>query len=352
MSGLADNFDAILLDLDGTVYLGHRPIPFVADTLKTVLASGSRPMYVTNNASRPPAVVAAQLREMGLTLTQDDVLTSPQAATALLVQRHPPGSVVLVVGAPYLADEVAAAGLVPVREANADVVAVVQGHSPDTGWAMLAEACVAIRAGADWVAANVDTTLPTDRGLLPGNGAMVAALMAATDCHPRVAGKPARAMIDEAILRSASVAPLVVGDRLDTDIEAAVSAGVAGLLVFTGVSSPADLLTASPARRPTFVSFDMRGLVDSHAVVEVLGGGAGWQVDEHDDTLILRAVASAGADSSDRAQDNAALHALAALAQVAWNTRVSAVTAGDERASVALARLGIGADQFTGSAAP
>ena len=112
----------------------------------------------------------------------------------------------------------------PVRLATDAPVAVVQGHSPDTGWRDLAEACIALRAGVDWVASNTDSTLPTDRGLLPGNGAMVQALIAATGLTPRVAGKPNRPLLDEAVRRSGASSPLVVGDRLDTDIEAAVLA--------------------------------------------------------------------------------------------------------------------------------
>ena len=132
-----------------------------------------------------------------------------------------------MIGAPWLAESVTLAGLVPVRLATDEPVAVVQGHSPETGWRTLAEACIALRTGADWVACNVDSTLPTDRGLLPGNGAMVAALIAATGLQPRVAGKPARPLLDAAIRLVDAQRPLVVGDRLDTDIACAVAAGCA-----------------------------------------------------------------------------------------------------------------------------
>ena len=274
---LADRFDLLCLDLDGTVYLGHTPIDHVAESLGVAAEHGARAAYVTNNASRPPAEVAAQLAAMGLELTADHVLTSPQAAAELLVERHPAGSAVLVVGAPALADEVRRAGLRPVRLFADRPVAVVQGHSPDTGWHDLAEACLALRSGADWVAANVDTTLPTDRGLLPGNGSMVAALVAATGLSPRVAGKPARALIDTAVHRFDAQRPLVVGDRLDTDIAAGVAADVPSLLVLTGVSTPADLLTVPPTQRPAFLAFDLRGLVDDTRFAEVTDA-AGWTV--------------------------------------------------------------------------
>ena len=139
----------------------------------------------------------------------------------MLADQLAPGSRVLVVGTESLAAEIAAAGLVPVRSFDDKPDAVVQGHSPDTGWAILAEAALAIRAGAVWVAANVDATLPTERGLLPGNGSMVAALKAATDAEPQVAGKPAPTLLLDALARGDFRTPLVVGDRLNTDIAGA-----------------------------------------------------------------------------------------------------------------------------------
>ncbi len=340
-NSICSKFDALLLDLDGTVYLGHSPIDFVADALAIAAAAGARPIYVTNNASRPPELVAEQLRSMGMTLSTEDVLTSPQAAAVMLAEQHPAGSAVLVVGAQYLADEVAAAGLVPVREAAANPVAVVQGHSPETSWSILAEACLAIRAGADWVAANVDSTLPTDRGLLPGNGAMVAALVAATGRTPRVAGKPARPMVDAAIERTGSTAPLVVGDRLDTDIEAAVNAGVSSLLVFTGVSTPIDLLAAPLHQRPTFLALDLRGLVDDNRSVSALEGGDGWKVSEDGATMVLaRDDADSGATVA-KVSDLAVLQALSALCQQSWQHGVLPVAAADPVAQAVLVRLGL-----------
>lgn len=280
---LSELFDAALLDLDGTVYLGGHVIDHVSESLDMARSSGMATMFVSNNASRPPAVVAQSLRGMGIEATEEQVLTSPQAAADMLAADHPAGSPVLVVGAPYLHDVIAGVGLVPVQWATDHPVAVVQGHSPDTGWQQLAEACIALRGGADWVACNTDTTLPTDRGLLPGNGAMVAALVAATGLTPRVAGKPARPLLDNAVARAGSERPLVVGDRLDTDIEAACTAGVPSFMPLTGVNSAVDLLVAPPHRRPDYVGLDMRGLVDADHVVGVsdscrAGAPSGWTV--------------------------------------------------------------------------
>ena len=185
MGTLAQEHDCLLLDLDGTVFRGHELTEGAAESLEK---TPGRTLFVTNNASRSAGEVAAHLQDLGLQATDDDVVTSAQSAAHVLANQLAPESRVLVVGTESLAAEIAAVGLKPVRLFDDEPDAVVQGHSPDTAWANLAEAALAIRSGAVWVAANVDATLPTERGLLPGNGSMVAALKAATDADPQVAG--------------------------------------------------------------------------------------------------------------------------------------------------------------------
>jgi hypothetical protein len=136
---------------------------------------------------------------------------------------------------------------------------------------------VAIRAGALWVACNVDATLPTERGLLPGNGALVAALVAATDQHPLVAGKPARPLMDEAI--AGATRPLAIGDRLDTDIAGAVNVGIDSLLVLTGVATPADLLAAPADQRPRYVATDLQAVQRPAEDLEIRAH-PDWPVDD------------------------------------------------------------------------
>jgi HAD superfamily hydrolase (TIGR01450 family) len=167
---------------------------------------------------------------------------------------------VLVVGGAGLREPLRAHGLVPVASAEDQPVAVVQGWSPDLTWALLAEGAVAVRRGCRWVATNRDATLPSPRGPLPGNGAMVAAVAMATGVEPEVVGKPGRALFDAAVRRTAAQRPLVIGDRLDTDIAGANAAGLDSLLVLTGVSGPDDLLAAAPERRPTYVGRDLSAL--------------------------------------------------------------------------------------------
>jgi ribonucleotide monophosphatase NagD (HAD superfamily) len=192
----------------------------------------------------------------------------------------------LVVGAEALRAEVRDAGLKVVATAEDKPSAVVQGYGPDVGWRVLSEAALSIRAGAIWVATNTDRTLPSPRGPLPGNGSLVAVIRTALDREPDlVVGKPEPALFTTAASLSKSEKPLAVGDRLDTDIQGAVGAGMPSLLVLTGVSGPADLLAAPPEQRPTYVAADLSGLFRpaADAVVPVDADELdGWRL-EHDD---------------------------------------------------------------------
>jgi HAD superfamily hydrolase (TIGR01450 family) len=236
--------------------------------------------YVTNNASRTPHAIAAQLRGMGVAAEAADIVTSAQAAAHLLADRLPAGAPVLVAGGTGLRLAVRDRGLRPVTSAAEHPAAVVQGYSHDISYGLLAEAALALEAGAFYVATNVDATLPTARGLQPGNGALVQALIHATGSTPIVAGKPEPPLHAESVERVGAVRPLVVGDRLDTDIEGAVRGGADSLLVLTGVSGPADLLLAPGQRRPTYIAADLTGLNTAHPEVAVHEGGGfqcgGW----------------------------------------------------------------------------
>jgi glycerol 3-phosphatase-2 len=256
---LLGEHDVLLADLDGTLYRGQLAVPGAVEAVKAALERGVRTSYVTNNASRRPSDVAAHLAELGYPAEDGDVVTSSQAAAAMLAQQLPAGSRVLVVGTDALAAEVAGVGLA-ITECADDAAAVVQGHSPDTGWRVLAEASVALRAGALWVACNLDTTLPTERGLVPGNGAMISVLRVATGREPQVAGKPAPGLLLSAVQRTGAKAALMVGDRLNSDVEGGRAAGLPTLLVLTGVSDAAELLAAPPALRPDYVDADMGAL--------------------------------------------------------------------------------------------
>ena len=257
---LLDDYDALLFDLDGTIYRGEEPIPGAGEAVEAARQQHVTVRFVTNNASRGPDEVASHLTRIGVQAAPEEVSTSAQAAAAVLADKLQPGTTVLVVGSDALVHEVELKNLTTTRTYSDAVQAVVQGLSKDAGWRDLAEACVAIRAGALWVACNVDPTLPTERGPLPGNGSFVAALRTATDSEPLVAGKPATPLMDEAQRSADARKPLVVGDRLDTDIAGAVAAGLDSLLVFSGVSTPQELLDATEDMRPTYLGHDVEAV--------------------------------------------------------------------------------------------
>jgi HAD superfamily hydrolase (TIGR01450 family) len=257
-----DEYDAALFDLDGVVYLGPVAVPGAAEGIAALRRRGTRVGFVTNNAARPPVAVADHLAELGIPATAEDVVTSAQAGADLVRHRFGAGVRVLVVGGEGVLAALAEAGLVPVWSADDHPVAVLQGWGFELTWQQLNEAAIAIHRGAHWVATNTDPTRPTDRGLVPGNGAAVAAVAMAVPVTPEVAGKPYRPLLDDTVARIGARRPVFVGDRLDTDIAGATNAGLDSMLVLTGSHGPVDLLTARPEERPTHLGHDLRALLD------------------------------------------------------------------------------------------
>jgi glycerol-1-phosphatase len=309
---LAARYDVALLDLDGVVYRGTEAVPGAAAALEKAGQAGMRRAFVTNNAARSPDAVAEQLHRMGVPAAPADVITSAQTGAHVLAEMLPPGARVLVVGTASLAREVTARGLTLASSAAENPAAVIQGYSPDTGWRLLAEAVVAIRQGALWLATNDDLTVPSPRGPLPGNGSFVAVVRAAAEAVPVVTGKPEPAMHREMMERTGARHPLIVGDRLDTDIEGATRAGVDSLLVLTGVTTPALLLAAPPEHRPSYLAATLGGLLTSHPGPEPLGGSR-WGCGGF--------VATAGPDGLHLSGNGAdEMDALRALCGCAWAT--------------------------------
>ena len=306
---LASAYDVALLDLDGVVYLGGTGIPGAAEALRKAQAAGMRLSYVTNNAFRTPAAVAALLESLGAPAEPADVVTSAQAAARLLADRLPPGAPVLVVGGTGLRMALRERGLRPVSTAADKPLAVVQGYTPGLTYSALAEGGMAVAAGALFVASNADITLPGRRGQGPGNGALIQVIATATGVQPLVAGKPEPPLHRETMLRTGAKHPLVVGDRLDTDIEGAHRAGADSMLVFTGVTAPAEAILAPPTQRPTYLAEDLTGLLEPHPPVTVSDGDyrcAGW-------------TARWTATQLDLAGSGERIDALRALCAAAWS---------------------------------
>ncbi len=258
---LAAAYAAFVCDLDGVVYRGPAPVDHAAEALT---AAGGPIQYATNNASRPPEDVAEHLRELGIDAGPDDVATSSQAGAAALRESLGTGASVLAVGGPGVALALAEAGLHVLHPGEyRDVAGVLQGYGLDVTVAMLGEAAYAVQRGARWVATNPDLTLPTDRGIAPGNGSLVAAVRTACGRGPdEVVGKPFAALyiLCAHRLKQEPKDILAIGDRLDTDIEGAVAAGMDSLLVLTGVSTAEQAAAADPHSRATYLAPDLRSL--------------------------------------------------------------------------------------------
>lgn len=261
----AIDFDGLLLDLDGCVYTGRTAVPGAAEALTGLAEEGIPVVFLTNNASRSADEVAEHISSFGVDARPEQVLTSAIVAARELARTLPAGSPVLVVGSDALADQVEAEGMRVVDTASEEPVAVVQGFSPDLGWLQIADACRAVRSGARWWATNLDRTFPTEHGELPGNGAFVRVVADTTGAAPIVTGKPSQTMMEAGVRALGAARPLMVGDRLETDIAGARAAGFTSGLVLTGIHSEADALAAPVEHRPDYLLDDLTALLPGGA---------------------------------------------------------------------------------------
>ncbi|WP_246104487.1 HAD-IIA family hydrolase [Rudaeicoccus suwonensis] len=267
---LMRSYPAMVFDLDGVVYRGPDPVPHAVDTLSSLRDAGTGIVFATNNASRTPTDVARQLQSLGVAAEPAEVLTSALAGATVLRNALAPGAQVLAIGGDGVARALESVGLtpkIPVQHSADDgptgaVAAVLQGYGASVSASDLAEAAYAIQSGARWIATNDDLTLPTNRGVAPGNGSLVAAVRIAVDSDPEVVGKPGPLMYELAArqLGQDAAHTLGVGDRLDTDIAGAHAAGMDSLLVLTGVHGPQDLVRAPKSHRPRYIGTDLRTL--------------------------------------------------------------------------------------------
>ena len=347
---LSAAYDVALLDLDGVVYVGPDAVPGVPEALTGVRRAGMRLGFVTNNAARTPEEVAAHLTELGVPAEVTDVITSSQAAATVVAELLGSGARVLPVGGHGVATALRAAGLTVVERAEDRPDAVVQGYGREVGWAQLVEAVVAVRNGARHVATNTDATIPSPRGPLPGNGAMVGVVSAVTGREPLVTGKPDPAMHAECVRRTSARRPLVVGDRLDTDIEGARRAEAPSLLVFSGVTDARTLLAAGPVHRPDHIGADASALLAVHPPVVATGTrwrcGA-WEAGPGEaGALVLARVEDPGPPTAGSATAPDGLDGLRALCVAQWSAHpdggaAARVVAGDGPAGTALEGWGL-----------
>lgn len=333
MPTLAVTYDVLLFDLDGVVYIGGTAIPGAPEALQRAKRAGAHVAYVTNNASRTPAAVAALLDGMGAPVTEADVVTSAQAAARLLADKLAPKSKVLVIGGTALRLAIRERGLIPVSTATDHPAAVVQGFAPGIDYGRLAEGGLAVRAGAMFVATNADSTIPNARGTAPGNGSLLKVIEHATGTAPIVAGKPEPPLHRESVIRTGAQRPLVIGDRLDTDIEAAYNASADSLLVLTGVDNPRTVTLAPQRRRPTYIAETLDALLEPYpdvAVTETDVTCGGWTASANEaGTLTLTGT-------------GAPIDGLRALAKAAW-------AAHDQRGGLDASAVSAALDQLAAS---
>lgn len=265
-------YDCALLDLDGVVYRGANAVDHAAAAIETARQGGMSTMFVTNNAARTPGTVADHLTDLGVPTGPEEVTTAAMAAAALVASEATKATRVLAVGGPGLRQALADEGLHLVDDADQAPTVVVQGFDPALTWADLAEAAYAVGRGAQYVASNMDASLPTERGFAPGNGALVGAVVAATGVQPRSTGKPQPDIFRQAARAAGARAALVIGDRLNTDLAGARAAQMPGLHVCTGVDGPTEVLRAIETQRPSFLAADLRGLAQPHPVPRFADG--------------------------------------------------------------------------------
>ena len=317
MASVASSYDAALLDLDGTIYEGGAAIP---NALEGLTEAALPMVFITNNASRAPQTVADQLNELGYDVHAEDVMTSAQAAIEMAAEVIEPGSNVFVLGAESFKQLAREAGYTVVDSADDNPAAVFQGLNREMTWKQMSEAALAVSRGARYLVSNLDTTLPSERGFLVGNGSVAAAISTTTGVAPLSAGKPKPPMFIKAAERMGAKSPLAIGDRLDTDIAGGNAAKMDTFMVVTGVSTHMDVVAAPPEHRPTLIGADMTALnreLDQARPAPQAGFTARYD-DAEAGVIVL-----SGGDTEDPRLANpteAAVAALLTVADVVWNS--------------------------------
>jgi len=255
---LAEGYDVFLFDLDGVLYRSDQPIPGAAEALARLRELGKRIAFVTNNSSRLPDEVSAKLLSVGVAAEPHEIVTSALVTAELLADRGVRS--VYVIGGVGLRSELSAAGIELVDGDAAAVDAVVVGFDRGVDYERLRVASVLVEKGASLVASNGDASFPASDGWnWPGAGALVAAVETTTGARAEVIGKPHPPLLLAALDRAGGGVPLLVGDRIDTDIAGAAGLGWASALVLTGVTTRVQALQAAPA--PTYVLDDLLDLL-------------------------------------------------------------------------------------------
>ena len=257
---LAERYDALFIDLDGVVYRGDQAVPAALRVLPELHRLGTSILFLTNNSARTPEQVAQKLQGLGVEARRTEILTSALATAALLRREGASGRTAFVIGERGIREALEGAGVVLVDGEPERTDLVVVGWDRDADYAKLRTASLLVERGARLIATNADASYPASDGLWPGAGALLAAVTTTTGAQPTVVGKPARPLFEAAADATGATRPLVVGDRLDTDVGGAAGMGWDSLLVLSGAARPADLLASRIL--PAYVGEDLSALLD------------------------------------------------------------------------------------------
>lgn len=268
-----DRYDGLLVDLDGVVYRGDRAVPGAAEALTAVRQRGTPIVFLTNNSARTPDQVVGKLAGVGVDASPNEVLTSGQATAAWLQREDAVGSRAFVIGERGVREALQEAGLELVDDGDEPADLVVVGWDRSVDYDKLRTATLLLGRGARLVATNADRTYPAPDGLWPGAGSILAAVTTASGATPVVVGKPGRPMFEAAAARVGANNPLVVGDRLDTDIAGAAGMGWDSLFVWSGAHQPKDLPWAD--HLPTYAAAGLGLLLRSVPRTRVRPAGTG-----------------------------------------------------------------------------
>jgi HAD superfamily hydrolase (TIGR01457 family) len=263
------NIQALIIDMDGVLWHGEQPLPGLADFFDTLRTLQLPFVLATNNASLTPGQYVHKLARMGIVVELDKILTSAMATALYLAELpeiEPASTRVFVIGEQGATQPLLDRGFILTEPyalndnspSTADIV--VCGLDRQLTWDKLATATLHIRSGAKFIGTNADTTLPTEHGMVIGNGSILAALKAATGVTPTIIGKPEPIIYQQAlsILGVAPTATVAIGDRLDTDILGAIRTGIRSIMVLTGISSKGDLQNTD--YEPTWIVSDIRDI--------------------------------------------------------------------------------------------
>ncbi len=254
------NIRSLILDMDGVLWRDNTPIGDLPSIFLKIRAKKLKFVLATNNSSKTPEMYQKKLAGFGVEIAVNQIVTSPMAVAELLQRKHPSGGPVFIVGEEGISSIMEKHGFYHQEE---NPIAIIAGLDRKISYTKLSKATLCIRNGAEFYGTNPDKTYPTDHGLVPGAGAVIAFLETATEVKPIIAGKPYPYLLEVALeqMQSEPIETLVIGDRLETDIAGGKNVNCQTALVFSGVCTKEDATRSNII--PDFLATDLAEIIDS-----------------------------------------------------------------------------------------